>query len=354
MPPTQLQHYIEEFLEYCEIGKNQSKRTTENYRHYLSRFESFAKSENITRPEDITLELVRHYRLHLNRLTDEEDRQILKLISQNYHLIALRAFLKYLSKNDVETLSAEKIELPKNPQRQVEFLETDELHRLFDAVKQETHELPRLRDAAILELLFSTGLRVSEAAGLKKENINLDRREFTVRGKGSKLRLVFLSEEAAEAIKKYLAKRVDASQALFVGHSTIGKPSGTDDAKSESNSAKSVTARQKKMEKEMASQGSSKKNNNDNYNNKKIPGLTQRQIQRIIKKYCKLAGIIKKVTPHTLRHSFATDLLQNGADIRSVQTLLGHASITTTQVYTHITNQGLRDIHKKFHNKDNK
>jgi site-specific recombinase XerD len=344
--PTPLQRYIEEFLEYCEIGKNQSKRTTDNYRHYLSRFASFAQNENVTKPEDITLELVRQYRLYLNRLTDEEDRQILKLVSQNYHLIALRAFLKYLSKNDVETLSAEKIELPKNPQRQVEFLEADELTRLFEAVKKEPSELPRLRDAAILELLFSTGLRVSEAAGLKKENINLDRREFTVRGKGSKLRLVFLSEEAAEAIKKYLSKRNDVSQALFVGHSSIGK---INYASNESNKAKSVLARQKKMEKEMASQGNGKKNNNDN--NKKIPGLTQRQIQRIIKKYCKLAGIIKKVTPHTLRHSFATDLLQNGADIRSVQTLLGHASITTTQVYTHITNQGLRDIHKKFHNK---
>ena len=343
--PTPLQRYIEEFLEYCEIGKNQSKRTTENYRHYLSRFASFAQTENVIRPEDITLELVRQYRLYLNRLTDEEDRQILKLISQNYHLIALRAFLKYLSKNDVVTLSAEKIELPKNPQRQVEFLEHDELERLFEAIKKEPNELPRLRDAAILELLFSTGLRVSEAAGLKKDNINLDRREFTVRGKGSKLRLVFLSEEAAECIKKYLTKRTDASQALFVGHSTIGKV--PDVSKAEVNTEKNLKARQKKMEKEIASQSAKK---NDKTDSKKIPGLTQRQIQRIIKKYCKLAGIMKKVTPHTLRHSFATDLLQNGADIRSVQTLLGHASITTTQVYTHITNQGLRDIHKKFHN----
>lgn len=351
--PTPLQRNIEEFLEYCEIGKNQSKRTTDNYRHYLSRFASFAQTQSVTKPEDISLELVRQYRLYLNRLTDEEDRQVLKLISQNYHLIALRAFLKYLSKNDIASLASEKIELPKNPQRQVEFLEHDELKRLFEAVNQEPNELQRLRDAALLELLFSTGLRVSEAASLKRDNINLDRREFTVRGKGSKLRLVFLSEEAAASIKKYFAKRPDSSQALFVGHSTIGqtKDKEANDETKENNKSKSVEARQKKMEKEIESQGFSLKKKNDKFDSKKTPGLTTRQIQRIIKKYCKLAGIIKKVTPHTLRHSFATDLLQNGADIRSVQTLLGHASITTTQIYTHVTNEGLRDIHKKFHNK---
>ncbi len=350
---TPLSRFIEEFLEYCEVGKNQSKRTTENYRHYLSRFASFAATEKVTTPEGVTLELVRQYRLYLNRLTDENDRQILKLVSQNYHLIALRAFLKYLSKNDVQTLSAEKIELPKNPQRQVEFLEKDELRRLFDAIKKEPNEIFRLRDAAILELLFSTGLRVSEAASLRRDMINLERREFTVRGKGSKLRLVFLSDEAAEAIKKYLAKRSDNSQALFVGHSTIGKTSVNADAEvsKTGKTAKSVAAGQKKMEKEIQSQGYSSKNSKFQIPNSKM-GLTPRQIQRIIKKYCRVAGIIKKVSPHTLRHSFATDLLQNGADIRSVQTLLGHASITTTQIYTHITNQGLRDIHKKFHNKD--
>ena len=351
--PTPLQRYIEEFLEYCEIGKNQSKRTTDNYRHYLSRFESFAKTQGVNDPEDITLELVRQYRLYLNRLTEEDDRQVLKLVSQNYHLIALRAFLKYLSKNDVKSLASEKIELPKNPVRQVEFLDHDELKRLFEAVNQEPNELLRLRDGAILELLFSTGLRVSEAAGLKRDNINLDRREFTVRGKGSKLRLVFLSQEAAEAIKKYLGKRPDASQALFVGHSSIGKAKDGKSTSMEGNKLKSVEARQKKMEKEIASFGKPAEKGASGMSRSagKVPGLTTRQIQRIIKKYCKLAGIIKKVTPHTLRHSFATDLLQNGADIRSVQTLLGHASITTTQIYTHITNEGLRDIHKKFHNK---
>jgi site-specific recombinase XerD len=332
MPENQninpLFRYITEFLEYCEIGKNQSQRTIRNYEHYLKRFAIFASAKNKTKPEAINLDLVKNYRLHLNRLIDEKTGQGLKLITQNYHLIALRAFLKYLTKQDVQTLAPEKIELPKNPQRQVEFLNKEELDRLFSAVSQEKNELARLRDEAILLTLFSTGLRVSELASLKKDSINLDRREFTVRGKGSKLRLVFLSDDSAQALKKYLGKRNDSSKALFVAHSKIGQS----------------------VEKEIESQGFKldKKENGD-----KITGLTARSIQRIIKKYSRLAGIVKKITPHTLRHSFATDLLQNGADIRSVQTLLGHASITTTQIYTHITNEGLREIHKKFHNKNN-
>lgn len=339
---TPLRSSIEAFLEYCEIGKNQSDNTVNAYRRYLYKFLNFALTLKVDDPKDINLELINKYRLYLNRLEDAKGSR-LKMITQNYHLIALRAFLKYLAKQDVKSLAPEKIELPKNPQRQVEFLEPDELKRLFDATASEKEELPRLRDYAILETLFSTGLRVSEAASLRRDNINLDRREFTVRGKGSKLRIVFLSDDAAEAIKKYLAKRKDNSQALFVGHSTIGKVPADATKKL---TKKSVEAQQKRVEKEIASLGA-KKNNDD----RKITGLTPRQIQRIIKKYCRVAGIVKKVTPHTLRHSFATDLLQNGADIRSVQTLLGHASITTTQIYTHITNQGLRDIHKKFHNK---
>jgi site-specific recombinase XerD len=322
--PTPLERYIREFLEYCEIGKNQSKRTTDNYGHYLNRFNNFAKAEKISKPESISLELVRQYRLYLNRLSNKDSQKILKLITQNYHLIALRAFLKYLMKNDVKTLSPEKIELPKNPARQVEFLEPDELERLFEATKKETDELLRLRDIAILETLFSTGLRVSELTGLRREGVNFDRGEFTVRGKGGKLRIVFLSPEATAAIKKYMSIRKDNNKALFVSHSTVGNT----------------------IEMEIESQGF-KKNNNDNHNS----GLTPRSVQRIIKKYCRLAGIVKKVSPHTLRHSFATDLLRNGADIRSVQSMLGHASITTTQIYTHVTNEGLRDIHRKFHNK---
>lgn len=341
-PTNPLFRLINEFLEYCEIGKNQSLRTTDNYKHYLSRFYNFCLGEGVEKPENITIETVRQYRLYLNRLENDKGEKILKLISQNYHLIALRAFLKYLAKQDVKSLAPEKIELPKNPQRQVEFLEQEELGRLLNATNRETDEMQRLRDNALLQTLFSTGLRVSELASLKKDSINLDRREFTIRGKGSKLRLVFLSDDAAEAIKKYLNKRSDNSQALFIGHSKIGV---VKEKPAKKITEKSIKASQKRVEKEMASQSPSKDKQT------RINGLTPRQIQRIIKKYCKIAGIIKKVSPHTLRHSFATDLLQNGADIRSVQTLLGHASITTTQIYTHITNQGLRDIHKKFHNK---
>lgn len=326
---TELEKQINNFLEYCEIGKNQSPRTIRAYAHYLGRFANFAKSLGLTCPEDISIEAIRKFRLFLNRL-ENEGGQSLKIISQNYHLIALRAFLKYLTKQDIKTLAPEKIELPKNPARQVEFLEKEELNRLFGAIQKEKDGLLRLRDQAILQTLFSTGLRVSELTALKKETVNLERGEFTVRGKGDKLRLVFLSQEAIEALKKYLSKRKDASKALFVGHSMIGQKA------------------EDKIEKEIRSQGFKLKTREEK---DESPGLTVRQIQRIIKKYCRLAGIVKTVTPHTLRHSFATDLLQNGADIRSVQSLLGHASITTTQIYTHITNQGLRDIHKKFHNK---
>lgn len=328
---TLLQKHINDFLEYCEIGKNQSPKTILAYSGYLSRFASFTKHLNVNEPKKINLETVKKYRLFLNRL-ENQNGQKLKLISQNYHLIALRAFLKYLIKQDIETLAPEKIELPKNPQRQVEFLEKEELKRLFAALQKEKNELSRLRDSAILHFLFSTGLRISEAASLKQDSLNIDRGEFTVRGKGNKLRVVFLSDEAKETLKKYLAKRKDNNKALFIGHSTIGQKQSN------------------KIEKEIESQGF-KINKNEDNNKKKLEGLTVRQIQRIIKKYCRLAGIVKKVTPHTLRHSFATDLLQSGADIRSVQAMLGHSSITTTQIYTHVTNQGLKEIHKKFHNK---
>ncbi len=354
LPPTELEKYIQEFLEYCEIGKNQSSHTIEAYTRYLKKFSDFAAGMNVLKPKDITLNSVNKFRLYLNRLSDDSGRQ-LKLISQNYHLIALRAFLKYLMKNDVETLPPEKIELPKNPQRQVEFLDTEELKRLFDAVKQEKDGITRLRDDAILKTLFSTGLRVSELASLKREGLNLDRREFTVRGKGAKLRLVFLSEDASIAIKAYLKKRSDNNKALFVGHSKIGQMSHTPLSPNEAGGSlkiKKIAAEQKKITKEIESMSDDLKDRTGN-TGRKAYGLTVRQIQRIIKKCCLIAGIVKKVTPHTLRHSFATDLLQNGADIRSVQTLLGHASITTTQIYTHITNQGLRDIHKKFHGKTN-
>ncbi len=316
-----IEKYITDFLEYCEIEKNQSQLTISNYAHYLRRFADYCRQYGINRPEDITLDTIRSFRLTLNRFETPAGRN-LKLATQQFHVIAVRAFLKYLIKRDIKTLSPEKIELAKMPSREVSVLTLDEIDRIMKAVAEEESEILRLRDRAVLQTLFSSGLRISELTSLKIASINLKRGEFTVRGKGDKLRLVFLSPEAITAIEAYLKKRSDNNPALFVSHTSVGN---------------TVT---KQMEAQGSTQGT-----------KKAPGLTARSVQRMIKKYAMLAGVMHKVSPHTFRHSFATDLLQNGADIRSVQSLLGHASITTTQIYTHITNQGLRDIHRKFHNK---
>ncbi|MBI4049236.1 MAG: tyrosine-type recombinase/integrase [Candidatus Doudnabacteria bacterium] len=308
--------YIQ-FLEYLEIERNRSKLTLRNYRHYLERFVDFAAKQGVNDPQDIDLELIRSYRLFLNRLTEKS--RPLKIVTQNYHLIALRSFLKYLARRDIKTLAAEKIELPKNPSRQVEFLDHEDLVRLINATAQENHKLTAQRDRAILETLFSTGLRISELVGLRRDSINLKKREFTVRGKGDKLRLVFLSDSAISALEKYLDLREDNSKALFIRHD-----------------------QKESVEQQINSMA------------KSAPGLTARTVQRIIKKYAKLAGITKKISPHTLRHSFATDLLANGADLRAVQELLGHASISTTQIYTHVTNKRLRETYESFHNKKRK
>lgn len=295
-----------QFLEYLEIEKNRSRKTIENYNHYLARFISFAK---VSKSEDISEELIRKYRLYLNRLTDAHGGP-LKKVTQNYHIIALRAFLKYLAKRDIKTVPAEKVELGKQEERQVTFLEPQELERFLRSPEGTT--LADLRDRAILETLFSTGLRVSELCALNLDDIDLKRGEFSVRGKGSKLRLVFLSDTAKAGLSSYIDKRHDADEALF-----IRIPRGENFSKSEN------------------------------------LRLTPRTIQRIIKKYAVAAGIVgKKVSPHSLRHSFATDLLRNGADIRSVQALLGHSSVTTTQIYTHITDKQLREVHEKFHGKN--
>ena len=285
-----------------EIEKNRSQKTLENYQRYLLHFSAFAKIKN---PSEITAELVRQYRVRLNRAQNSAG-NTLKKNTQAYYLIALRSFLKYLAKRNINSLAAEKIELGKIPERKLEFLDTDELERLLAAPKG--GEISALRDRAILETLFSTGLRVSELCSLNRDNVNIERGEFAVRGKGSKLRVVFLSDSAKDALKKYLAERSDIHEALFVGH-----------------------------------HGSLKK--------KESARLTPRSVQRMIKKYAVAAGVIKKVSPHQLRHSFATDLLQNGADIRSVQVMLGHANITTTQIYTHYTDKHLKEIHKKYHSK---
>ena len=299
-----LKSLLVEFLEHLEVEKNRSQKTTENYHHYLRRFLQWA---DISRPDQITPDLVRKYRLYLNRLTDDKGNE-LKKITQNYHMIAVRNFLKYLSKRDIKSMAAEKIEIGKNPSHEIEFLDGNEIQRLLACANG--IDLKSLRDRSILELLFSAGLRVSELASLNRQQINLDRQEFSVRGKGDKIRIVFISDTAKKYIEKYLNKRTDIDPALFIRFS-------------------------KKKSAE----------------NEKTKRLTPRSFQRIVKFYAAKAGIVKDVHPHTLRHSFATDLLANGADIRSVQTMLGHSSITTTQIYTHVTNQQLKEIHKKFHGK---
>lgn len=303
----------EDFLVYQEIEKGRSLKTIRNYGAYLKRLFDWLGGGKFN-PADITLQKIKAYRLWLNHQETGRRGQTLKKSTQNYHLIALRAFLKYLARNDVKTLAAEKIELAKVGKRQVDFLEGDDLERLLAApLKTKNPEIIKLRDKAILELFFSTGLRVSELTSLTRETINLKKDEFTIRGKGDKLRTVFLTQQAKYWLKQYLEKRSDPNLAMFVSH---------DRAK-------------KKRE----------------CSPKALRPLTPRSIERLIKKYAAAGGITKQVTPHTLRHSFATDLLQNGADIRSVQAMLGHASITTTQVYTHITNKHLREIHGKYHSR---
>lgn len=305
-----LQNLKTDFLTYMEVEKNRSQKTIENYDHYLTRFLAWS---GVTDPKKITNELVKQYRVYLNR-PGKKSGELLKRSTQNYHVIALRAFLKYLAKQDIETLAAEKIELPKATQRQVEFLEADEVENLLK--QPNVTNMQGMRDRALLELLFSTGLRVSEISNLNINQINLGKDEFTVRGKGDKLRIVFISPDARTWVKRYLDKRHDSDEALFIRYD----------------------------------RGRAKRMKSDEEDIR----LTPRSIQRIVKHYASKAGITKDITPHTLRHSFATDLLQNGADIRSVQTLLGHSSITTTQVYTHLTNKQLREVHKAFHGKRRK
>lgn len=295
-----------EFLEELEIGQGRSMKTVENYDHYLRRFFDY---ENITVIDDITMDAVRAFRRFLNEQAG------VTLTTQNYHFIALRQFLKYLARRDIPALAAEKIGLAKLPEREIDILYPEEVELLLSAPSlllesnKAVDKTTILRDRAILHTLFSTGLRISELTRLDRDDISSERSEIPVRGKGNKVRVVFLSAEAKQAINDYLATRQDTDPALFI--------------------------RQRKV-------------SNDSQDDLR---LTVRSIQRLIKKYAALAGLTKDITPHTLRHSFATDLLTNGADVRQVQQLLGHSSITTTQVYTHLTDAHLRDIHEKFHHR---
>jgi site-specific recombinase XerD len=294
---------ILDYIEHLEVEGGRSVKTAENYTLYLERFVEF--SDNIE-VEKITTELVRKYRLWLNRYKNNNDDE-LATITQSYHLIALRGFLTYLSKRDILSLSPEKIELPKTNRKQVTFLHYDEVERLVDVI--DTSSDTGLRDRALIELLFSSGLRVSELVNLDKDHINTKRREFMVRGKGQKDRPIFISESAAHHIDEYVSARIDNLPPLFLSYSRNSTVDTSGDYRR----------------------------------------LTARSIQRIVTKYARLAGITKHVSPHTMRHSYATDLLMNGADLRSVQAMLGHSNISTTQVYTHVTDQHLRDIYEKFH-----
>jgi site-specific recombinase XerD len=290
-----------QFLEYLEIEKGRGVKTVENYDRYLTRFFTYAK---VTKPGDVTEQMVREFRINLNRSSGVSG--TMKKNTQNYHLIALRAFLKFLRKRDIESLNPERIELAKIGGRDLDLITAAELERLMKGPSGAS--LGELRDRAILELFFSTGLRVSELCGLNQD-LDLTRDEFSVRGKGEKVRVVFLSSSAKQAIAEYLKARGDMSDALFVGYPKAAK------------------------------------------NRKDLPRLTPRSVERLVKHYAVKAGITRKVTPHVIRHSFATDLLENGADLRSVQALLGHANIATTQVYTHVTDKHLREVHQAFHGK---
>jgi site-specific recombinase XerD len=304
----QLSDAIRQFLEHCEIEKNQSQRTLINYAHYLGRFLEFAGDVELSK---IDIDLVKKYRLHLNRY-ESRPNEPLTVKTQNYHIIALRAFLKYCVKRDWKTMEPEKVELSKTPDRTVEYLTREELEILFNSV--DTSKITGLRNRAILELLYSTGLRISELVSLNRDQINMDRGEFQIRGKGRKMRIVFLSDRAKEWLKEYLSARDDNYDPLFLNHRRS----------------------RVKKDKDLDLKGEHRR-------------LTEYTIQEMVRTTAYMAGIVKNVTPHILRHSFATELLINGADIRSVQEMLGHSSITTTQIYTHITNKKLKEVHNKFH-----
>lgn len=294
---------ILDYLEHLEVEGGRSSKTTENYKLYLERFITFTDDVLV---ENITAELLRKYRLWLSRYQSDQG-ESLSTLTQAYHLIALRGFLRYLSSRDIASLSPDKITLPKVARKQVTFLYVDEVKRLIDQI--DIGEEAGLRDRAIIEMLFSSGLRVSEIVDLNRDHVNTKRKEFMVRGKGQKDRPIFLSQAAADWIERYLEARQDTLPPLFISYSKNIPPSTSGDYRR----------------------------------------IQARSIQRMVSKYARLAGITKHVSPHTMRHSFATDLLMNGADLRSVQSMLGHSNISTTQIYTHVTDAHLKEAHDKYH-----
>ncbi|OIP57369.1 MAG: hypothetical protein COX79_05020 [Candidatus Levybacteria bacterium CG_4_10_14_0_2_um_filter_36_16] len=309
MKENAIEPLIQTFLEYLEIEKNASKLTTRNYRLYLTRFSDWLHKEYPGKTiNDLNIDIIRKYRVYLSGYVNEKQMG-LKRITQSYYIIALRSFLRFLVRNDYDTLAPEKIDLPKGESQSLKFLEQEHLKTLFEAVDVSKNDQKSLRDRAILEMLFSTGLRVSELVKLNRDSINFDTREFGVIGKGGRARVVFMSDSACFWLSKYFEMRTEPFKPIFIRY------------------AKEVMAE----------------------NNGEKMRLTARSVERIVEKYVRLARIPIKATPHTMRHSFATDLLSNGADIRSVQEMLGHKNISTTQIYTHVTNPQLKEIHRKFH-----
>ena len=306
-----LENLTEEFLEYLEIERNLSPLTIRDYRHYLSNFITWSSTNfPVNKPSDITVELVRKYRVYLAHYNSPNGGLPLKKVTQNYYVIALRSFLRYLARKDLDVVAPDKIELPKTESRSLKFLDRDQLERLL--AQPNLSKLAGMRDKALMEMLFSTGLRVSELCKLDRDQVNLERKEFGVIGKGGRARVVFLSDRAVLWLERYLAKRTDSFKPLFIRYA----------------------------------------GSRDEETNGEKMRLTARSVQRAIDKYVRMAKLPVKATPHVLRHSFATDLLMNGADLRSVQELLGHKNVSTTQIYTHVTNSQLKNVHKAFHSGD--
>lgn len=303
-----LEKLIQHYLEHLEVERQVSAYTIRNYLHYLIRFGDWFLRENPNASVDkITLPIITQYRLYLSRYSDEKGKTLSR-VTQAYHIIAIRSFLKWLIKTDHQVLAPEKIDLPKGESHSLKYLTVEQIEQLMNQPKLSTKQ--GLRDRAMLETLFSTGLRVSELTALNRDQVNLERREFGVMGKGRKLRVVFLSHRAVDWLERYLATRDEAWEPVFIRYS-----------------------RQKE---DPTTLGESMR-------------LSPRSVQRMVEKYRKAARLPVPITPHGIRHSFATDLLSKGAGLREVQEMLGHKNVATTQIYTHVTNPRLKEIHDKYH-----